>query len=536
MKRMKWDKMRNLSVYLKVILTINANSFLYFLDKLPIINRLITPTLYKNTQLKLIFSIFGTLFDFLKAAIGQSILVVVLIRYLPLLLHGQNWRGSPALGLQVSLFVILLCILPAFLQSPIFQTSKEDFIFLNHFSLNPDAYYRVKTGTGLVRQVVSLFPILLLIFHDFFTAFMLVSVKVAFVMVGNIFFLNQYKNRRKLTDVKIRMLVILFAVVLTYAGVYFDRIPSLSPSRFMTISISLISFAIVASAWRYVVTYRNFKEVAVQFASKDVLALKVTVTTTLNEGQTVLEPFDWQTNKQFWEKNKTEEPANYIEHALNIRFSKPIWSFTKQTIIRNLILFIAAGLLIRTDVIRLDESNLLAYSPILISLVISMTYSLTYLQLCFRNIDLPLLFHHLYSQKRIIQSMTRRASFLFRIGVLHLFSFAVSMVLFLQIARLRLSPNIFFGLLIVYSLVLLVYELFHFLTYYALQPYSTELTVKSPLFTALSIVESLFSVYFLFARANVLSLTKPLIIIAAALSLCCMLLPNWVDKTFKLRY
>ncbi len=229
---------------------------------------------------------------------------------------------------------------------------------------------------------------------------MLVSVKVASVMMGDILFLKQYKDRRKFTDVKIRMLVILFAVALTSVGVYFDRIPSLYPSRFLAISISLISIAIVISAWRYVVNYRNFKEVAVQFASKDVLALKVSVTTILNEGVTALEAFEWPTNKQFWEKNKKEEPANYIEHALNIRFSKPIWSFTKQTIVRNLILFIAAGLLIRSGVIKLDQSNLLAYSPILFSLVISMTYSLSYLQLCFRNLDLPLLYHHLYSQKK----------------------------------------------------------------------------------------------------------------------------------------
>ncbi len=528
--------MRNLSVYLKVMLTINANSFLYFLSKLPIINRLITPTLYKNTQLKQVFSLFGTIFDFLKAALGQSILVVVLIRYLPLLLQGQNWRGSPALGLQVSLFIILMCILPAFLQSSIFKASKEDFIFLNHFSLNPDEYYRVKTGMGLVRQVFSLFPILLISFHDFFTAFMLVSIKVAFVMVGNIFFLNQYKNRRKLTDIKIRMLVILSAVVFTYVGVYFDRIPSLYPSRFWAIVISLVSLAIVASAWRYVTSYRNFKEVAVQFASKDVLTLQVSVTTMLNEGTTGLEVFDWPTNKQFWEKNKTEEPANYIEHALNKRFSKTIWSFTKQTIIQNLIIFSVVGLLIRSDLIKLDESHLLDYSPILMSLVISMTYGLSYLQLCFRNLDLPLLYHHLYSQKRIIQSMKKRASFLFKNGVLHLSSFAVSLYLFLQIARLRLSPNIFFGLLIVYSLVFLIYELFHFLTYYALQPYSTELTVKSPLFTVLSIAQYLFSVYFLFARVNVLSLTRPLIIIAVVLILCCVLLTNFVEQTFKLRY
>jgi hypothetical protein len=365
---------------------------------------------------------------------------------------------------------------------------------------------------------------------------MLVSVKLAFVMVGNVLFLKQYKDRRKLTDVKIRMLVILFAAVLTYLGVYFDRIPGFSPSRFMAISISLVSFVVVAFGWRYVLRYRNFKEVAVQFASKDVLALKVTVTTPLTEGDTGLEALDWTTNKQYWTENKTETPANYIEHALNIRFRKPIWRSVKQTIILNLILFSAVGLLIRSNVIKIDETNLLAYSPILISLVIGMTYGIYYLQLCFRNLDLPLLYHRLYSKQRIVQSMKRRATFLFGIGVLNLSSFAASLYLFLQIAGLRLSSSLFFSLLAVYSLIYLIYELFHFLTYYALQPYSTELTVKSPLFTALSIAEGLFSVYFLFARANVLSLTRPLLIIVVVLILCCVLLPNLVEKTFKLKY
>jgi fumarate reductase subunit C len=530
------NKMHNLSIYLKVMLAINANGFLYFLGKLPILNRLISPTLYKNLHLKLVFSFFGTLFDFLKAALGKSILVLVLIRYLPLLLYGQNWQDSPDLGLQVTLFLILMCVLPAFQQSAIFQTSKEDFIFLNHFSLNPDEYYRVKTGTGLVRQVVSLFPILLFTFHDFFTAFMLVSAKVAFVMMGNILFLKQYKDRRKLIDVKFRMLFLLITVALTYLGLYFDRIPGFYPSHLLAISISMVSLVITAAAWHYVTGYRNFKEVAVQFANKDVLTLKVSVTSTLNEGDTGLKSIDWSANKQFWEKNKAKEPAKYIEQALNSRFNKPIWSFSRQTLIMNLLASTVIGLLVRTHVIKLDATNLLSYSPILISLVISMTYGVPYLQLCFRNLDLPLLYHHLYSKKRIIQSMGRRASFLCRVGLIHLSSFAASLVLFLQIAGLHLSPNIILDLVIVYSLIFLIYELFHFLTYYALQPYSSELSVKSPVFTALSIIESLFSVYFLFARANVLSLTQPLIIIAAALILCCMLLPNWVDKTFKLKY
>lgn len=310
---MKMNEMRNLSTYLKVMLTINANSFLYFLGKLPIINRLITPNLYKDTRLKFIFSFFGTLFDFLKAALGQSVLVFVFIRYLPQLLCGNNLSYSPALGVEASLFILLFCVLPIFLQSTIFQGSKEDYTFLNHFSLNPDEYYQVKTGTGLVRQVVSLLPVLLFLFNDFFASFMLLGIKLACTMLGNVYFLKQYKDERKLRDVKIRLLFFLAAAVFAYVGVYFNRVPSFYPSRLVAIAVFLISLIIVALGWRYVVNYQNFKEVAVQFASKDVLTIKVSVTTTLNEDDTGLKSFDWPVNKQFWEKNKNEKPANYVE-------------------------------------------------------------------------------------------------------------------------------------------------------------------------------------------------------------------------------
>lgn len=528
--------MRKLSTYLKVMLTINANSFLYFLGKLPIINRLISPSLYKNTKLKLVFSFLGTIFELLKGVIGQSILVLALIHYLPLLLQGRNLQEAPALGLQATLFIVLMCVLPAFLQSAIFRGGKEDFIFLNHFSVNPDEYYRVKTGTALVRQFVSLFPILLFIFNDVITVFMLISLKIAFVMIGNIFFLQQYKAKRKLTDVKIRLLLMLIAIGLTYLGVYFGRIPSFTPSLIVAISLSLISLVITFLGWHFVTNYRNFKEVAVQFANKDVLTLRVSVTTPLNEDDTGLKSMGWTANQQFWEKNKTKKPAQYIEHALNRRFVKSIWNYVRQTLILSLIAAITMGLLIRSNVIKLDESNLLAYSPILISLVISMTYGTSYLQLCFRNLDLPLLYHHLYSRKRMVQSMISRAGSLMKIDTLLMASFAISLYLFLKISRLSLSDNLFFRLLAVYVLIFLIFELFHFLAYYALQPYSTELTVKSPLFTVLSIIANLFTVYFLFARENVLWLTQPLLIIAAALLLACVILTKFVDKTFKLRY
>ena len=528
--------MRNLPVYLKVMLIMNANSFLYYLGKLPIIKRLITPNLYKNTRAKLVFSFLGTLLDFAKATLAQTILVILFIRFFPQLLRGQTLGDVPSLGEEISLFIFLFCILPSFLQSSIFRGSKEDYTFLNYFSLNPNEYYRAKTGTVLVRQGISLLPVMLFLFQDFFISFSLIGVKLACMMLGNIYFLNQYKEKRKLGNVNIRLLVFLSAALLLYVGVYFDLIPKFYPSNQTAIVVSIISLVIVAIGWSYVVHYRNFKEISVQFAGKNVITLKISVSTALNEDDIGLKAVDWSENKEFWERNKNRKPANYIEHTFNDRFRKPIGSFTKQTIIRNLVIFIVAGILNKTGVINLDETNLMEYSPILISLVMSMTYGVSYLQLCFRNLDLPLLYHHLYSREKIVESLQKRLFFLLKNGILLLLSFAVSLFLFLRISEIHLNPNILLGFIAISVLVFLIYELFHVLAYYALQPYSTELSVKSPLFNMLTIVESLFSIYFLFSRANVLHLIRPLTIIAMGLLLCCLLLTRFVEKTFKLRY
>lgn len=536
MHSMKRIEMHNLLVYLKVLLLINANSLLYYLGKLPIIKRLITPNLYKNTQSKVFFSFFGTLLDLIKSTLAQTILVVVFVRYIPLLLHQQSLGDAPSIGVETSLFVLLFCILPSFLQSSIFQGSKGDYTFLNHFSINPDEYYRVKNGSLLIRQAILLFPAMLFLFQDFLITLSLLGVKLACTMLGNMYFLNQYRVKRRIGSVKLRFLAFASLVVLTYVGVYFDRIPGIYPSEITAIVVFLISLVITTIGLNYVVHYQNFKEIAVQYASKDVIALRISVTTALNEDDTGLVTSDWSTNKEYWERNKIRRPATYIENTFNDRLRRPISGFTKQTIIRNLILLVGAGILIRTGVIRLDETNLMKYSPILISFVMSMTYGVSYLQLCFRNLDLPLLYHHLYTRETIVESMRKRFIFLVRNGLLLLSAFALSLFLFLQIAEIHLTKEILLGFMTVSVLVFLVYELYHLLIYYALQPYSSELSVKSPIFSILTVLESLFGVYFLFARANILHLILPLSVIAAGLLVCNLLLTMFIDKTFKLRY
>ena len=96
------------------------------------------------------------------------------------------------------------------------------------------------------------------------------------------------------------------------------------------------------------------------------------------------------------------------------------------------------------------------------------------------------------------------------------------------------SPD-FYSLLGIYLLVYLIYEIYNAIAYYLFQPYSTELTIKHPVYIVLSVAESLFSVLVLFSRSNVIELIKPLGVTLFVLIIGLILLSTKVDTTFKLR-
>ena len=85
------------------------------------------------------------------------------------------------------------------------------------------------------------------------------------------------------------------------------------------------------------------------------------------------------------------------------------------------------------------------------------------------------------------------------------------------------------------GLLFLIYEIYNTITYYLFQPYSTELTIKHPVYLVLSIAETLFGVLVLFSRSNVIELIKPLGVTLLLLTIGLILLTMKVDTTFKLR-
>lgn len=527
--------MRNIYYYSKIVTLMSANSLFYSVSRIPFLKRLEVSQFYKNEKLKNVIGIIGFLIEIIKDIIGSSAFVLLLIVYIPDLLTSSKTFGySISPEVRQSLYLLISCLAPAFLQSVVFHLPEKDYPFLSFFQINPKTYYLLKIVRYSARNLLVI-PVLYYVFKEPVTVLMLVMFDITASLLSNAIFLRYFKEKGSLPDIKARYLLAFALVLLTYIGLFWGKIPGLPNDGVLHLIFILVLATISIACWFYSIKYDRYHEIAAQYADKHVATLHVSITSTLNEDDIGLKNSESGENIKYLAKYESLTPQNYIERAFLYRFRKPIVGFIRDKIFWNLSICILIGLLIKWGFIVIDNSKILNYSPILLSLVLSMTYGRAYFQVCFRNIDLPLLHLQLYTKDKIQRSIWKRLAFVLFCGSIMLVFFGLSFFALIHLGDIMISAQDFFSLLGIYMLVFLIYEIYNAIAYYLFQPYSTELTIKHPVYIVLSVAETLFSVLVLFSRSNVIELIKPLGVTLFILTIGLILLSTKVDTTFKLR-
>lgn len=86
------------------------------------------------------------------------------------------------------------------------------------------------------------------------------------------------------------------------------------------------------------------------------------------------------------------------------------------------------------------------------------------------------------------------------------------------------------------ELLMLIQELYQLLIYYWIQPYTVDLSVKSPVFKVLGWIEGLFDISVLFIRGNLALACLPLFGVFLIINVLLVVMQKNVHKTFRLRY
>ncbi len=244
----------------------------------------------------------------------------------------------------------------------------------------------------------------------------------------------------------------------------------------------------------------------------------------------------WEDNKAFFEKFKHLPPAEYLHNAFWKRYGKAINRDNRATAILSCCALACLGMCIRLGWISINTEELLDYSPVLVSLTMGFSTANRITQMYFRNIDLHLLHHHMCTPKYIHDSMRKRYLHILKNDFIFTCVTLVGIVVFLLAAGLSISAGAVFQVLLVSGAFLVLWDTYELMLYYFVQPYTVDLTIKSPVFSFLQGVEGVFGVLLLFVRHD-LTLALPVIVILTIVIMCiCFISGKYAYKYFKLRF
>lgn len=524
--------MKNLITFGEIYLTIQTNVFLYYLRKLPVVKYLVSADWYSRYGLKRLFSLLGVTAGFIKDAIGENIGLLFWVYLVPSLIAPNFHMGSMEYFL---LFLGVQCLVSIIEGSSIFNSHSEDYTFLYHFMVNPKSYYLYKALKQAFFSSVMLFPVLAFLLKDFILVLTAISIKLMCKLLGNVGYLFYYKKKKKLPGIRIRQLMTVAIIVLAYVPLFVNCISGVVFARSTLLFMMIGAIIVSCICWFYHNCFDGYKEIAVTFGNQSMVSFHIAVRS-VGEDERGLVEKPWEENKLFFESFKELSPAEYLHNAFWTRFGKVIRKDNRAQAVVTCCLLAILGMCIRLGWIPVEADDVLEYSPILISLTMGLSTANRMTQMYFRNIDLHLLYHHMGTEKYIKDSMIKRYLHILRSDVIFTGVTLVGVLAFLAAAGFVLPAGIIIQLLLISGAFLVMWDTYELMLYYFVQPYTVDLTAKSPLFSFLQVVESLFGILLLFVRRD-LTLALPIILLLMVVFVCvCFISSRFAYRFFELRF
>lgn len=524
--------LKNSWMMFKISSTMQTNSLISLLRKIPLLERLIPVSLYRREGLKQIFALAGLMKGLLGCLLGESILCLLTLSWIPSLL-GCN----PSPEEVLLLYALVKCMAPAIKYCGMFRAKEEDYTFLNHFMMNPAVYYHYKIGRDTLEDAIAVLPVLIYLLQDARLVLLAVMATICFSLAGCCVHLWLYDRLHNMVKRSIRNVAGYGMMLAAYFGLRSGWFTGVNITRTAGLLVCLGMAAVSVVCYLRLLRYKEYKRIAVQFANKEAVTITVSVNTAAEEGRDALTKFSWEKNKEFYEKHKKLDEGTYLNRAFFERFRELFSNQRKQIFLLSIPLGALLGYCIRSGIVDVTEDSILKYTPMLIALVNSiMLFGQRFTTLCFRFVDMPLMYHQVCNQEYLKKSIRCRYVFLVKHSLVALAGLSVFIGLLLWISGIRIGGRHLVVLLLSMELFMLVQELYQLLIYYWIQPYTTDVSVKSPVFKVLGWIEGLLDISVLFVRGNLALACLPLLGLFLLVNVLMLVMQRNVHKTFRLRY
>lgn len=454
------------------------NAVIDSLSSVPVLKKIIPPSLIGNFRAKKSISFLGLLLSLLFAVFCSSMGCLLIAFWIPQLISPEALLTQEVF---VGIYLVFFVLGAPFNAVKFFRMDRHDFMCLKHFMLNPRTYYCCKTLQFCIIYGLFLLPLFLLLLKDFLFSTSLVLARIGAILLGNMFLFRFYHRHHRLPGKKLLAACKWSFLGLTYAAIYCGYFTGVKPSA--AIPLTVVSPPVIIAGVFSHKRFQDYKSISVLSGSyKD---FQIAAEPGLMKEESA------RKNQFYFEKHKDLSPAGYIDAAFLHRCGNSFQKYVRNQALFLMILFPALGLAVKFGVLSVGAENLQNYFPLLICSVSCITLANNMAPEYYRYVDRYMAANHLFTKDYLKGCILKRCQYTTFWDLTLMGAFAAAFGLFLAISDISLTGTTFFLIVMNSLLMLLFLETCHWCIYYLLEPYDKSQQVRNPLFAVLHMAEAL---------------------------------------------
>lgn len=533
---------RSIFTIMNVKVSQRINGFLYFLKSIPGIKKLLVKVNYSLLGFKKFLSIISILYSLIAGPV-----VFALLFFLAIYLPSATFLKGDMLS-NIVFFIVVFFYLYKIFGSELMEPSQEKFILVKQMKMNPRSFALSQIISGKTIDLFSKGLVLSLVFKFILGQEALAGLQIAIGITMSSIFLEAfhlyiYKHTGFIINKldKFRFAIIFLGLIGTYVIVIFTRIPEiLNLYRVLTFPLtSIIFIALGIIGLIYLYKYDRYWDVLNEENKLDTFMEIRGNVKDINFNEVKLKDKDFEGEELRENDGIEKEGYDYLNHIFFKRHKRVVYKpmLRKSWII--IVIFIAISVV---NIFFVDDlGKNLAYVAIdsystLIFLLYMLCNSTRIIKSLFYNCDRSLLRYGFYKRGDALLKM-----FFLRLKKILFANMIPTIILCLGLVQLIYSYNpdriVEAVPLVLSTLALGIFFSVHYLfIYYILQPFTTDLKTKSPLYNIINALVYFISYLFINAEISAIKLLPYIIVMVILyISMAIILVYKKAPKTFRVK-
>ncbi|MBU3088777.1 hypothetical protein KPL42_09770 [Clostridium gasigenes] len=522
----------------KVSFVEGANSFIYLLSKLPLIGKKIPESLYKETKVKMVLGLIKYILSLFSEFFRKGLYLAVFVGIPTVALTKGRGIEVDTERLYIHIYFILSFMAGSLLNSMLLKVDKDAYNMITLMRVDPKKYYLGQIIYKIISQSIFLSPLMLINIGFKKTLIVLLTLG-AFRILGEtvvLFIFSKYKvvlGRNKVLPIVLILVAPIFAYLLPFFNIILGEFIILNPISICIIIV--LGFLAASYLWNsksYTALSKRLISKGAIFNDGENLKGVVFADVAINEKSIDIKTLNSK-------KLNKKSGYDYLNSIFFNRHKKIVINAIRNRVVIIGVATVASVilLLIFPNYKEKVAVNIIKASGYLVFVMYMISTTQRICKAMFFNCDISLLRYGYYKDPKAILD-----NFRVRLKRVVLYNLIPSVTICLGLTIIIIFCGKAYSIIELLPIFLAIlglsgfFSIYHLFMYYIVQPYTKDLTIKSPLFHISNFIVYMVSYQALQIKVATSYFTLVVIVITMLfIPIALFTIYKMAPKTFKLK-